>query len=99
MKKANYCKSITRWSYADTAFRNSMLAWFSRLKPEICKPYIGRSYQVIIRGKSKLVYPFEACPDWFMDALAREAGFESHDKSLIQNRLLTIYLSKIAEGK
>ncbi|BBG57895.1 hypothetical protein [uncultured phage] len=52
-----------------------------------------------VRGKSKLVYPFEPCPDWFMDALAREAGFKSHDKSLIQNRLLTIYLSKIAKGK
>ena len=96
MKKPNYCKPIT---CADTAFRSDMLAWFSQLRPKICKPYLGRSYQVIIRGKSKLVYPFESCPDWFMDALAREAGFKRHDKSLIQNRLLTIYLSKIAKGK
>lgn len=98
MKKTNYCKRIIR---ADTAFRSDMLAWFSQLRPKICKPYIGRSYQVIIRGKSKLVYPFEACPDWFMDALAREAGFKSHEerKHLIQNRSLTIYLSKIAKGK
>lgn len=98
MKKANYCNPILR-ADADTAFRSDMLAWFSRLRPKICKPYIGRSYQVIIRGKSKLVYSFESFPDWFMDALAREAGFKSRDKSLIQNRLLTIYLSKIAKGK